>query len=137
MEESLSRNGHSHQYKMFFYPPGGILIWIIIFLELITFSMGLIALVIFSKEDPDLFHKSRLTLNMGIGALNTIVLLSSGFCMAQAIHFIKNEKKCCQYVFIFLFLKSCMLRGKCRRQHRLRILHINILICIKLHFHVH
>jgi nitric oxide reductase NorE protein len=91
MKELVPGDVLTSQYKNIFYPPGGILIWIIIFLELITFSMGLIALVIFSKEDPDLFHKSRLALNKSIGALNTIVLLSSGFCMAQTVNFIKKE----------------------------------------------
>jgi len=91
MKELVPGDVLPSSYKNIFYPPGGILIWIIVFLELITFSMGLIALVIFSKEDPDLFHKSRLALNKSIGALNTIVLLSSGYCMAQTLNFIKKE----------------------------------------------
>ena len=42
------------EYKSIYYPPGGILLWIIITLELLTFGMALIALVYFSKEDPQL-----------------------------------------------------------------------------------
>ena len=36
-------------YKNFFYPPGGILIWIVISLELLTFGAGVIALVSFES----------------------------------------------------------------------------------------
>lgn len=32
--------------KNIFYPPGGILMWIIVFLELITFGMALIAMAV-------------------------------------------------------------------------------------------
>ncbi len=59
-------------YKNIYYPPGGILMWLIIFLELITFGIALIALVINSKENPDLFHQSRLILNPSFGAINTV-----------------------------------------------------------------
>jgi len=45
-------------YKNIFYPPGGILIWIVIFLELITFGIAIIALALFSKDDPEGFHSS-------------------------------------------------------------------------------
>ncbi len=70
-------------YKNIYYPPGGILLWIIIFLELFTFGIALIAMVYSSKEEPEIFHSSRLLLNTTIGAVNTVFLIVSGFCMAQ------------------------------------------------------
>jgi len=102
-------------YKNLYYPPGGILLWILIFLELITFGIALIALVITSKESPELFHQSRLTLNTTFGALNTIFLLVSGFYMATTVHEFKqhNNKKASFYLkltmlggFLFLILKG-------------------------------
>lgn len=78
--------------KNIYYPPGGILLWIIIFLELFTFGIALIALVVSSKEDPSLFHQSRLSLNATFGAINTIFLLTSGFFMATTVHQIKENK---------------------------------------------
>ncbi len=78
-------------YKNIFYPPGGILIWIVIFLELITFGMALIAMVYSSKDEPEVFHNSRLLLNSTIGAVNTLFLIVSGFCMAQSVHFFKQQ----------------------------------------------
>lgn len=78
-------------YKSIYYPPGGILLWIIIFLELITFGMGLISFVYYSKEGPALFHSSRLALNKTIGVINTLVLLSSGFFMAETVKYVKQH----------------------------------------------
>jgi nitric oxide reductase NorE protein len=94
-------------YKNIYYPPGGILMWIIIFLELITFGIALIAIVYSSKESPELFHESRLHLNTTIGTLNTLVLIVSGFFMAAAVNSLKqhNIKK------VKLFLRYTVLGG--------------------------
>lgn len=94
-------------YKNLYYPPGGILLWIIIILELITFGIALIALVYYSKEDPELYHNSRLMLNSTYGAINTIFLLVSGFFMATTVHLF-NAKKLKESK---LFLSLTMLGG--------------------------
>ncbi|CAM2975291.1 cytochrome c oxidase subunit 3 [Flavobacterium frigoris] len=78
-------------YKNIFYPPGGILMWIIIYLELITFGMALIAFVYYGHQEPEVFHQSRLQLNTTFGAINTIFLLTSGFFMATAVHQFKGK----------------------------------------------
>ena len=78
-------------HKNFYYPPGGILLWIIIFLELITFGMALVALVFSAKENPQLFHESSLHLNKTFGTINTIFLLASGFFVANAVHNFKEN----------------------------------------------
>ena len=80
MKEELPVN-----YKNIYYPPGGILLWIIIFLELITFGIALVAMVYTSKEAPEVFHESRLLLDSKIGTVNTIFLIVSGFFMAQSV----------------------------------------------------
>jgi nitric oxide reductase NorE protein len=102
-------------YKNIYYPPGGILLLIIIFLELITFGIALIAMVVYSKEEPTIFHESRLLLNSTFGAINTIFLLTSGFFMAKMVeNFKTNEiKKSSMYLklamlggILFLLLKT-------------------------------
>ena len=89
--------------------------WIIIFLELLTFGMALVVFVYYGKEQPELFHQSRLQLNSTLGAINTIFLLTSGFFMANAVHEFKenNLKKSSLYFkltmlggLLFLILKS-------------------------------
>jgi len=94
-------------YKNPFYPPGGILLWILITLELITFSAAIIALTVYSREDPEGYHQSRLLLNSTYGAVNTIFLLTSGFFMAVTIHLLRNLK----IDKAQLFLKLTMLGG--------------------------
>ncbi len=76
-------------YSNIYYPPGGILMWIIISLELITFGMAIIAMVYSGKQEPDLFHQSRMLLNPIYGIINTIILLTSGFCLAISVHYLK------------------------------------------------
>ena len=78
-------------YKNIFYPPGGILMWIIIFLELITFGMAIVSFVYFGKQNPELYHQSRLQLNTTFGAINTVFLLTSGYFMANAVHQFKEN----------------------------------------------
>jgi len=82
-------------YKNIYYPPGGILIWIIIFLELITFGAALIAMAYYGNQEQELFHDSSLKLNKTYGMINTIFLLTSGFLMAISVSEIKkgNTKK--------------------------------------------
>ncbi len=77
--------------KSIFYPPGGILIWIIIFVELMTFSFALIAMAVLSKSNTELFHSSRQLLSTVYGTINTIVLLTSGYFMATAVQQFKKD----------------------------------------------
>jgi nitric oxide reductase NorE protein len=108
-------NTHKIDYKNIYYPPGGILMWIIIFLELLTFGMALVAFVYYGKEQTELFHQSRMQLNSTFGAINTIFLLTSGFFMANAVLEFKsnNRFKSSQYFkltmiggTLFLLLKG-------------------------------
>lgn len=89
--------------------------WIIIFLELITFGMALVAFVYYGSEQPELFHQSRMHLNSTFGMINTLFLLTSGFFMAEAVNEFKgnNIKKSSLYFklamiggFLFIGLKS-------------------------------
>ena len=75
-----------------YYPPGGILMWIIIFLELFTFGIALVSMVYYGKQEPEIFHNSRLLLYADIGLLNTFVLITSGFFMALSVLNFKVQK---------------------------------------------
>ena len=87
------------------YPPGGILVWIIIFLELITFGAVLIAMVFSVNQEPEIFHKSRLLLNLTYGTINTVFLLTSGFFMAITVHELKlnNKQRAQGYLLLTMF----------------------------------
>ena len=79
--------------KSLYYPPGGLLIWIIIFLELFTFGIALIVMVVQGNQEPDIFHNSRMMLNPVYGAINTLFLITSGFFMALAMRYYKLGEK--------------------------------------------
>lgn len=93
--------------KNIYYPPGGILLWIIIFLELFTFGMALAAMVVYSKDEPEVFHSSRLLLNSAFGLTNTVFLLTSGFFMAKSV----QSFKAIDNVKSSFYLKLTMLGG--------------------------
>ena len=80
-------------YKNIYYPPGGILMWIIITLELITFGIALVVMVLYGNEEPELFHTSRLQLNASFGTANTIFLITSGYFMAQSVQLFKKSQE--------------------------------------------
>ncbi|WP_298371061.1 cytochrome c oxidase subunit 3 [uncultured Lutibacter sp.] len=111
----------SLNHKNLYYPPGGILMWIVIFLELFTFGIALVAMILYSKDEPEVFHTSRLLLNSTFGAINTLFLITSGFLMAKSVAFFKekNTAKTSLYLkltmlggVLFLLLKSVEYYGK-------------------------
>lgn len=57
----------------------------IVFLELLTFSVGLVVFVVQSKQGVDAFSTGRDLLNQQIGLANTLILLTGGWCMANGI----------------------------------------------------
>jgi len=97
--------------KNVYYPPGGILMWIIIFLELFTFGMALVAMVYYGSLERELFHESRLLLNASYGAVNTVFLLTSGFFMAKSVMELKQHRvdKSLRYLYVTMFLGLCFL----------------------------
>jgi nitric oxide reductase NorE protein len=101
--------------KIFYYPPGGMLLWIVIYLELITFGIALVAMVYNAQHEPEIFHNSRLLLNPVYGVINTILLLTSGFLMAISVQNYKigNQQKFRKFLtgtmifgLLFLVVKS-------------------------------
>ncbi|WP_396170287.1 cytochrome c oxidase subunit 3 [Flavobacterium sp.] len=80
-------------YKNIYYPPGGILMWIIIFLELVTYGMAIVAFVYYGTQEPQVFHQSRLQLDTTFGLLNTIFLLTSGLFMAAGVQEFKENNR--------------------------------------------
>ncbi len=91
--------------KSFLYPPGGILIWILVIVELLTFGLAIIFMFT-SAKSPD-FISSPVKPNVYLGTLNTFILLTSGFFVAEGVNFAKlkdveNTRK---------YLKMAMILG--------------------------
>lgn len=83
--DEVNSSGLENNPKHILYPPGGILIWALVVLELITFGAGLLALAVYSRQDPEGFHEMSSLLNSNYGVLNTLFLLSSGYFMAASL----------------------------------------------------
>ena len=75
----------------FLYPPGGILIWIIVFLELTVFFAFLIVMKNSAHTQMDVFRHSVADLNIIAGTTNTVILLLSGYFMAKTIVVLKDD----------------------------------------------
>ncbi|MCP5062518.1 MAG: nitric oxide reductase [Ignavibacteriae bacterium] len=92
-------------YKNIFYPPGGILIWMIILVEVLTFTIALIVFAFQRQDTLNLFNTSQAMLDKIIGTINTIVLLTSGFFMAESLHKLKlgNNVKSKLYLLVTIF----------------------------------
>lgn len=78
--------------KDFLYPPGGILIWIVILVELITFAAGLTIFSMQKIANPELFYESGKLLLQKIALVNTIILITGGYFMAMAVTSLKQDK---------------------------------------------
>lgn len=76
--------------KSIYYPPGGMLIWIVIYLELVTFGMGIAALAYYGAADRAAYHESAQLLSRPMATINTLLLLTSGFMVAKGVHFFKQ-----------------------------------------------
>ncbi len=64
------------------YLPGEPGMWFFIIGDLLIFGVYFIAYVIYRGQQPELFLHSQAFLNQGIGVTNTLVLLTSSWCLA-------------------------------------------------------
>ncbi|HRN42247.1 MAG: cytochrome c oxidase subunit 3 [Flavobacteriales bacterium] len=107
--------------KSIYYPPGGILIWFLILLEIFTFLGGIFAFLLYRKDALEEFKQAQALLNPLVGTINTLVLITSGYFMANSIHQLKDgknlqSKKSTQIAMLlgilFLIIKSVEFYGK-------------------------
>ena len=65
--------------------PGDLFIWYVIALELATFSVMFVAYAFTRAWHVELFNASQQRLDVGMGALNTGLLLTASWCVARAV----------------------------------------------------
>lgn len=78
--------------RNFLYPPGGILIWIIVFVELLTFGAALVVFEFDFRENYAEFFASQQKLNKLFGLINSLILITSGYFMATTLNRLKNSE---------------------------------------------
>lgn len=69
-----------------YYPPGGILVWFLIILEIFTFLGAALIFLYYRKLAPEEFAASKALLSPLVGTINTIILITSGYLMANAMN---------------------------------------------------
>lgn len=75
-----------------FEPPGGVLVWIIVFIEVVTFGAGLGVFLAQARELPAEFESGRALLNKPLALVNTLILLTGGWCMANSLASLRQGK---------------------------------------------
>ncbi|WP_373028480.1 cytochrome c oxidase subunit 3 family protein [Sulfurovum sp.] len=71
-------------------PPGDFAIWIIIYVELVTFAALFIGYAFARRADVELFNQSQLLLDQRSGFINTLILITSSYFIVKAIGVIKT-----------------------------------------------
>ena len=72
------------------YPPGDFTIWIIIYIELLTFGLFFLGYIYSRRADVELFNASQLLLDKRAGFINTIILITSSYFVIKAVNAIKT-----------------------------------------------
>jgi len=75
------------------YPPGDFAIWIIIYVELLTFALLFVGYAFSRRADVELFNASQLLLDKTSGCVNTLILITSSYFVVKAVQSIKTITK--------------------------------------------
>lgn len=74
------------------YPPGDFAIWIVIYIELVTFGLMFIGYAFSRRSDVAVFNASQLLLNQTSGFIDTLILITSSYFIVKALNAVKDAK---------------------------------------------
>lgn len=80
----MSQRRISH-LSSFNVPPGGLVIWLFFAVELLTFAILFFAIALNRHDHPHAFQEAQSHLPVVTGAVNTLILLTSGWAMAEFV----------------------------------------------------
>ena len=83
----------AHNDERIYYPPGGILIWMILSIELLTFIPALIIFFAYMNADLGTFMDSVQTLDLTLGTVNTVLLIVGGWFVAEGIRNLRLDRR--------------------------------------------
>lgn len=67
-------------------PPGGLLLWIVVALELLAFSLIFALIAGLRSADPEAFARAQGALDVRLGLGLTVALVTSGWLAAEGVH---------------------------------------------------
>jgi nitric oxide reductase NorE protein len=87
-------------------PPGDLAIWIFILAEMLVFGVLFVVYAFSRAQQVELFNASQLTLSRTAGAINTLVLITSSYCVVRAVSAIRQglAKQCARWLSFAVLL---------------------------------
>lgn len=73
-------------------PPGDLAIWVFILAELLAFGVLFVIYGVARAKNLALFDEMQLSLDRNAGAINTVLLITSSWCVARAVGAIKQNR---------------------------------------------
>lgn len=73
--------------------PGEAGTWVFLFGDMVVFGVFFATFMVERATAPELFDQARTTLHIGVGLINTLVLLTSSLCIVVAIGAIRENAK--------------------------------------------
>ena len=84
---------NSESKASIYYPPGGILIWIIIIVEIFTFLGASLTFLYYRGRALEEYQNYKVLLDPIIGTINTVILITSGYFMAMSVLRLRNNER--------------------------------------------
>jgi nitric oxide reductase NorE protein len=75
------------------YPPGDFAIWIIIYVELVTFGLLFAGYAFSRRSHIEMFNDSQLLLNQTSGFINTLILITSSYFVVKAVQSVTGMRQ--------------------------------------------
>ena len=75
------------------YPAGDFAIWIIIYVELVTFGLLFLGYAFSRRSNIEMFNNSQLLLNQTSGFINTLILITSSYFVVRAVQAISEMRQ--------------------------------------------
>ncbi|QSZ42795.1 cytochrome c oxidase subunit 3 family protein [Sulfurimonas aquatica] len=74
-------------------PPGDFGVWIIVYVELVTFGALFLGYAFSRRLEVELFNESQLLLDQRFGFVNTIILITSSYFVVKAVESIQLKDR--------------------------------------------
>lgn len=71
---------------------GDLAMWFVIGIEMLTFGLLFIAYAVARQRELVLFRQGQATLDLHMGAFNTVLLLTGSWCAARAVHAVRADR---------------------------------------------
>lgn len=95
------------------YPPGGVLLWLIFAVEILTIFITLVFFLAEKGSHRSLFHEQILHNNFSIGLTNNFLLLMSGYFLLRAVRAREAHKPVVRFMFLGLLTGLGFVALKC------------------------